>query len=64
MLLGEHAVVYGRPCIVTAVGQRMQATVEILGKAIFQLDAPDVKVTGYSKPMSEIGTIPRQIKGQ
>ena len=35
MLLGEHAVVYGRPCIVTAVNQRMNATVEL--KAIEQI---------------------------
>lgn len=55
MLLGEHAVVYGRPCIVTAVGQRMKATVELTEKAIFQLDAPDVQVTNYQKPMSELG---------
>lgn len=55
MLLGEHAVVYDRPCLVTAVGQRMKATVELLDKPIFQLDAPDVQVAGYQKPMSELG---------
>ena len=55
MLFGEHAVVYGRPCIVTAVGQRMKATVELTKEPIFQLDAPDVKVTAYKKPMSELG---------
>lgn len=55
MLLGEHAVVYGQPCLVTAVGQRMKATVELLEEAKFQLDAPDVKVEGYKKPISELG---------
>ncbi|OGE64224.1 mevalonate kinase, partial [Candidatus Daviesbacteria bacterium RIFCSPLOWO2_02_FULL_36_7] len=55
MLLGEHAVVYGQPCLVTAVGQRMKATVELTDEAVFQLDAPDVKVEGYKKPMSELG---------
>lgn len=55
MLLGEHAVVYGQPCLVTAVNQRMKATVELLNEPIFQLEAPDVKVTGYQKPISEIG---------
>ena len=30
MLFGEHAVVYGRPCIVTALNQRMHATVEVI----------------------------------
>lgn len=56
MLLGEHAVVYGRPCIVTAVGQRMKATVELLDKPIFQLEAPDVQVANYKKPMDQLGT--------
>ncbi|MBI2329940.1 mevalonate kinase [Candidatus Daviesbacteria bacterium] len=55
MLLGEHAVVYGRPCIVTAVNQRMKATVELTDEPIFSLDAPDVQVTGYQKPMDQLG---------
>lgn len=55
MLFGEHAVVYGRPCIVTAVGQRMKATVELTSDSTFQLNAPGVSVTGYKKPMSELG---------
>ncbi len=55
MLFGEHAVVYGKPCIITAVGQRMKATVELIDEPIFQLDAPDVNVSGYKKPMAELG---------
>lgn len=55
MLLGEHAVLYGRPCIVTAVGQRIKATVELTDKPIFQLNAADVGVENYTKPMSELG---------
>ena len=55
MLLGEHAVVYGKPCLVTAVNQRMQATVELTDNEVFQLEAPGVKVTGYKKPMNELG---------
>ena len=64
MLLGEHAVVYGRPCIVTAVNQRMKATVQLLDQPVFQLEAPDVQVTNYQKPMSELGTgdIPKGAK--
>ncbi len=64
MLLGEHAVVYNRPCIVTAVDQRMQATIELLDEPVFVLEAPDVKITGYKKPMSEIGNgdIPKGAK--
>lgn len=64
MLFGEHAVVYGRPCIVTAVGQRMKATVELLEEPIFVLNAPDVDIKNYQKPMSELGTgdIPKGAK--
>lgn len=55
MLFGEHAVVYNRPCLVTAVDQRMKAEVEVLEQPVFQLEAKDVSVTGYKKPMSELG---------
>ena len=55
MLFGEHAVVYNRPCLVTAVGQRMQATVELISEPIFQLNAPDVQITNYQKPMTNLG---------
>ncbi len=64
MLLGEHAVVYGRPCIVTAVGQRMKATVELTDEPVFSLNAPDVAVTNYQKPMDQLGVgdIPKGAK--
>ncbi|MBI4089628.1 MAG: mevalonate kinase [Candidatus Levybacteria bacterium] len=64
MLLGEHAVVYNHPCLVTAVDQRMRATVETLPRLEFQLEAEDVKVTGYKKPFSELGVgdIPKGAK--
>ena len=55
MLFGEHAVVYNRPCLVTAVDQRMRATIEILDSPDFFLDAPDVNITGYKKSMQELG---------
>jgi mevalonate kinase len=56
LLLGDHAVVYGFPCIVTAVNTRIVATVKSIEESAFELDAPDVNVHGYKKPMSEIGT--------
>ena len=64
MLLGEHAVVYGRPCIVTAVGQRIKATVELINEPFFSLNAPDVQVLDYKKPMDQlgIGDIPKGAK--
>ena len=55
MLFGEHAVVYDHPCLVTAVDQRMRATVEVLKTSDFELEASDVDVTNYKKPISELG---------
>ena len=64
MLFGEHVVLFGKPCIVTAVGQRMKAIVELTKEPTFQLDAPDVSVENYKKPMSQLGTgdIPKGAK--
>lgn len=64
MLFGEHAVVYNRPCLVTAVDQRMKVTVEVLESPDFILDAPDVKVLHYKKSMKDIGVgdIPKGAK--
>ncbi len=56
MLLGEHAVVYNHPCIVTAVDQRMFVTVAITKTGNFVMNAPDVSVSNYSKPLDKIGT--------
>lgn len=55
MLLGEHAVVYNRPCIVTAVGQRMYITISELSEDFMELEAVDVNVVGYKKPLKDIG---------
>lgn len=55
MLFGEHAVVYGYPCIVTSVNQRIYVTVEKTETEELVIEAPDVTVTGYRKPLAEIG---------
>ncbi len=55
MLFGEHAVVYGYPCIVTAVDQRLFLTVKKVKVNQFQLAAKDVGVTNYKKPLDQIG---------
>ncbi len=55
MLLGEHAVVYGHPCLVTAVDQRMEITAHLSREPFFELDAPDVYIQGYKKSIMEIG---------
>ena len=55
MLFGEHAVVYNHPCLVTAVNQRIRLEAELLGNPNFELDAKDVNVSDYRKPLSELG---------
>src|SRR3990167_8116123 len=64
MLLGEHAVVYNHPCLVTAIDQRMRASVEIQEDQFFELEAPDVEVSNYKKPLTELGkgNIPKGAK--
>lgn len=42
MIFGEHAVVYGYPCIVTAVSSRIYVEVEKISGQ-FKIDAPQVK---------------------
>lgn len=55
MLLGEHAVVYHHPCLVITVDQRIQTTVEVIDRNEFQLEARDVGISGYKKPISKLG---------
>lgn len=56
MLLGEHAVVYGHPCIVTAVSQRMRVTASKLDQPLCVINAPDVEVANYQKSITSLGT--------
>lgn len=55
MLFGEHAVVYNHPCLVTAVDQRIRLEAEILEDSNFELEASDVDVQNYGKPISQLG---------
>lgn len=47
MLLGEHAVVYGYPCIVTAVDKRLYVEVKISNKKDDEIIAPQVKESRF-----------------
>lgn len=44
MLLGEHAVVYGRPCLVTAVESRLHMALAPSDDDTFSVHAPDIGV--------------------
>lgn len=64
MLMGEHAVVYGRPSIVTAVDHRMKAEVETLPSDFLILDALDVGLENYQKRLNDLtfGEVPKSAK--
>lgn len=47
MLLGEHAVVYGNPCLVAAVDKRLHVEVEIIKSNEDEIIAPQVKESRF-----------------
>lgn len=55
MLYGEHAVVYGHPCIVTAVDQRVRVTVEPNGEGEIHVCSPNVGLDEYHKEIGRLG---------
>ena len=62
MLFGEHAVIYHKPCIVTAVNQRIYVTAEPNNTGILDVYAPDVGIKNYQKPLADIGKSKKIIK--
>lgn len=55
MLFGEHAVVYGSPCIVTAVDQRVRVSVEPNGEGEIHVCSPNVGLDEYHKKIARLG---------
>jgi mevalonate kinase len=53
MLFGEHAVVWGHPCIVTAVDKRITLTVEKTDDQSILIEAPDMQISCYKKTLPE-----------
>jgi len=47
MLMGEHAVVFGEPCMVTAVDQRLYVTAQKTDDGKITVDAPQSKETKF-----------------
>ncbi len=64
LLLGDHAIVYGQPCIVTAVNQRMFVTVSQTNDDLLTINAPDVEISGYQKDMHALtqGDLPKGVR--
>lgn len=56
MLFGEHAVIYDRPCIVAAVDQRFEVTVQQLAdnRQEIIVEAPGVGMKYYRKSLAEL----------
>jgi mevalonate kinase len=55
VVFGEHAVVYGYPCIVTAVDQRIFVTIEKIEGSFIEITAPDVNVKEYKRDIEDLG---------
>jgi mevalonate kinase len=57
MLFGEHAVVYGYPCIVTTVGLYVSATVTSVDHAELVIDTPQLRAQGIQQhtALAEVG---------
>lgn len=56
MLLGEHAVIYDKPCLVTAVDQRLSCDIERLSENNLEINSPDVGIENYSKSVNDLGS--------
>ncbi|OGY19038.1 MAG: mevalonate kinase [Candidatus Chisholmbacteria bacterium RIFCSPLOWO2_01_FULL_50_28] len=64
MLFGEHAVVYGHPCIVTAVSKRMRVRVGFNGKGAIVVHAPQMGLVNYHKRITDLGKqeVPKPVR--
>jgi mevalonate kinase len=54
MLFGEHAVIYNRPCLVTAVNHRLGVSAKLVSSKILIINAPEVGIKKYQKPLSQL----------
>lgn len=63
MLFGEHAVVYDRPCLVTAVNQRIRASVSPNPNNAVRINAPDVNIRDYEVGVEDLGNNNQTPKG-
>lgn len=63
ILFGEHAVVYGKPCIVTSVEQRVQVEASFNGVNELVINAPQMGIRNYVKKLKDLGSqeMPKQV---
>jgi mevalonate kinase len=63
MLFGEHAVVHGKPCIVTAVDQRVEITASFNGEDTLVVNAPQLGIQEYRKKVAHLrdSEMPKQV---
>lgn len=63
LLFGDHAVVYGKPCIVTSVDHRISVSLERRGDNQIVVNAPEVDVTNYIVSIDDLdGSQPKEVK--
>jgi len=53
MLLGEHAVVYDRPCLVTTIDTRVDVVLEKLRQKRIVINAPEVGIKSYQRTLAQ-----------
>ncbi len=63
MLFGDHAVVHGRPCIVTAVNHRMSVEMEKREDSKIIINAPEMNINDYTVSTNELNKEhPKEVK--
>ncbi|NMC35857.1 mevalonate kinase [Candidatus Beckwithbacteria bacterium] len=53
MLLGEHSVVYDRPCLVTAVDSRVHVQIKTTKVPTLTINAPEVEIKNYKRSITD-----------
>lgn len=54
LLIGDHAVVYDRPCLVTAVNHRMSVSMEKRDDNVIVINAPEVAVKDFKIDLDQV----------
>jgi mevalonate kinase len=64
MLLGEHAVVYDRPCLVTTIDTRVEITLEKNNQGKIVISAPEVGIKNYQRKLDQpsLRSVPKGVR--